>query len=59
MVTQQMISVDDIAVPAKDRAADVETLRDRLDSINDKAEIALAVAVIALLLILLATGERK
>jgi hypothetical protein len=59
MVTQQMISVDDIAVPAKDRAADVETLRDRLDSINDKAEIALAVAVIALLLILAASREGK
>lgn len=36
-----------------------ETLRDRLDSIEDKAEMAIFLGLCALILILLIGGEKK
>ena len=51
------LSVDDIAVP--DAADEPETLRDRLNRIEDKAEIALGIAIIAFVIAWGVTEGRK
>ena len=51
------LSVDDIAVP--DAADEPETLRDRLDRIEDKAELAIVLAVLALAIIWAVTDKAR
>ena len=53
----ELISVDDIAIP--DKGTEVETLRHRLDRIEDKAEMAVALAILALCLFWILSDKAK
>jgi hypothetical protein len=49
----------DLDEPLTSSKAETETLRDRLDDLEDKTALALAAAIVAVILVFLVMGERK